>query len=154
MIDGNCGDGGGAHLGDESSIEDGERLAGGGAEELDDGVVGVELEGGVVGIKGDELCTDDVSVDCGHGAEPAVVWGDGQDLADRLKGMTGGEVDEGLADGGDEVWVGEDGTDLSFVEEQEVGGHGLSHYAPWEWAEYNGKDDSAECCDECRAGAD
>ncbi len=117
------GDGSGAHFGDEASVHGGEGFAGGGAEELNDGVVGVFMESGVAGVESDELCAHHVSVDGGHGCEPARVGGDGEDHANGLDGAAGGEVCERGADGGDEVAVGEDGADLVFVKEQSVGGH-------------------------------
>ena len=117
QVGGYGGDGGGAHLGDEATVHGGEGFAGGGSEELDDGVVGMQAERGVAGVEGDELGTEDVAVDGRHGAEPAGVGGDGEDSADGLQGSSCGEVGQGEADGGDEVGVGEDGADLVFVEE-------------------------------------
>ena len=115
-VDCDGGDGGGAHFGDEAAVEDGEGFAGGGAEELDDGVVGVDAEGSVVGEGGDELGAEDVSVDGRHGGEPARGFGQREDGADGLLDAAGGEIAQGLADDGDETGVGEDGADVLFGE--------------------------------------
>jgi len=117
-IQGRGGDGGGAHLGDEAAVHDGEGLAGGAAEQLDDGHVGVEAELRVAGEEGDGLDGHHVLVDDGHGGEPAVVGAGGvvgaEDGARGLVHFACREVDEGLADGRDEGFPGEQRSDFFF----------------------------------------
>jgi hypothetical protein len=82
--------------------------------------VGVEaqpwVQFGVAGEERDRLNSHDVARDCGHNGEPAIAEAFGvagaEDGAGRLLDQAGGVVDQGLANGRDQRFVGEDGSDF------------------------------------------
>ena len=117
-IEGDGGDGGGTHLGDEAAVHDGERLAGGAAQQFDDGHVGGQAEFTIAGVEGDGLYGHDVAGDGGHDGEPAVAIilgiSGAEDGARRLGYEACRIADERLAYGGDEGLVGEDGVDFGL----------------------------------------
>ena len=118
MIYGDGGDGGGAHFGDETTVEDGEWLTGIGAEELDGCEVGMFFQVDVFRIEGDRFCAHDGAEDGGHDGKPAGEFVHREHGSDGLDDTAGGEVDQGLTDGGDQVLVGEDFADLGFGQEE------------------------------------
>ncbi len=116
-IGGDGGGGGGAHFGYEAAIHDCEEFARFRREERDQREMGGKAEVGVARENVDQFGAHDIAHYGGHHGEPCVLRGDGDDGAEWLLDAAGGVVDQGVAQGGDQVLIVKAFANLGLAQE-------------------------------------
>lgn len=114
-------DGSGTHLSDKAAVHERKWLAGSAAQQLYHSHVGGQAEFCITGVEGDGFNGHAIACENRHDGEPAVAEASSiagaQNRAWWLLDAPRGEIDECLADGRDELVVGENGANILLGEE-------------------------------------